>query len=478
MVNQKSVVAQSRATPLDNLFLISERKALPMNIACIWEFATEMTLQEAIDLNKPFVVSEAYRRYRQIVVGDPKTGDVMWTDFPEFKIEDHCIEHNLGGNGTKSDCEKVAGEILSTSLDRSKPLWDCHLLTGLANGRSIMVYRLHHAITDGQGSIRALLSVTTTKGTEQVQYSVGNRGDKKKRRRSSASSNKMSTKSTQMVVVNYLKQLQAFIFQLLFTLQCLLMALWDGLVLGFRPKVSFTKAAPNAEGIKSVAWTEGVPLEDVKIIKNAFGMTVNDVVLSVATGAIREYMVENNEPIQDLTVGIPFSMRSVNDEGLANKATMAITFLPTSVADPKARMAFLHNRMNMLKLSPMPSVSYSSSNALYGSKLFLKMLHAFNNYLMDAGGNRLQAVLTNVPGPAAPLLIGGHELTKYAPMIPQINRSSLGMGVMSYNGKVFFGLLTEKGNLVGGSRAVVDKFEAQFSELLEEAKAMETKKIK
>eukprot|EP01134_Creolimax_fragrantissima_P007451 CFRG7451T1 len=471
MVNQSATPSSEPCAAIDNLFLFCETEELPMNIACVWEFPTVMSRDEVMEINRPLMESDEYRRYRQIIVGDPEKATARWTDIAKIDMGKHVFEHKLGGKATIEEVQALSGKLFSSPLDRTMPLWDCHLITGLATGGCVLVYRLHHAITDGQGSVRALLSVTSSgEGVETEQYSAVNRGSIKKQQSATAK----TKKTFQEELLACIKITQAWFIAAIFFIQCMLQATWDCIVIGVRPKRSFVNPAPHPEGQKAVAWTEGVLLDDVKRVKNAYKMTVNDVVLSCAAGAIRDYMLENNEPVQDLVCGIPFSMRRADDFSLSNHATMAMTFLPVSMESPIDRMNDIHNRMNMLKLSPFPSIMYSFVNMLYLNRTYLACMKMYDSIIMRYGQTRMQAVLTNVPGPSSALFIGGHKLTGYAPMVPQVNRSSLGMGVMSYDGKVFFGLLTEEGNLVGGPRNICDKFNSQFAMLLQNAKEIES----
>eukprot|EP00121_Abeoforma_whisleri_P011590 Awhi_evm1s10695 len=456
-------------TAIDNCFLVCEEEELPMTISCVWQFNTKLTREEVRDTSKTFNEKIEYRRYTQIITGDPEKGTAHWTDFDGYDVENHVFEHDFKGQKTLTEAKEFIGGLLSKPLSRDKPLWDAHLLNGIKDeSGSTLVYRLHHAITDGQGSIRALLSVSSfEKDLASQQYNASKNAKPILKKRDEI---RKAASIREKIDVAY-KLAQKTIFNIMYVVYCLFMAFYDFFVLSVRPKRAFKNDAPHPEGKKDAAWTKGLDLDDVKIVKNAFGVTVNDVLLGCATGSLRKYMVEENEPMQELTCGIPFSMRSQDDWSLSNNATMAFTFLPVTVEDPLKRMKLINRRMNTLKLSPMPQIIYTSLGFLWNNPLYIKFVTSFDRIMLKMGRENLQTVLTNVPGPSQALLVAGHKLESYVPFIPQVNRSSIGMGVMSYDNKVFFGVFSELNNIKGGTSRVCDNFDAEFQYLLEAAKA-------
>lgn len=161
-----------------------------------------------------------------------------------------------------------------------------------------------------------------------------------------------------------------------------------------------------------------LPLEDVKQVKNAFGVTVNDVVMTVCAGALRQWLLKHDAlPDQPLVAGVPFSLRTPGDEDEGNQVTMMITTLATQIADPVERLFAVRDAMELIKdrssLAParwIQEVSDMMPSALTG----LAARAAFN--LLAGTAGPINVVISNVPGPQLPLYVSGARLLAYHPV--------------------------------------------------------------
>jgi diacylglycerol O-acyltransferase / wax synthase len=181
-------------------------------------------------------------------------------------------------------------------------------------------------------------------------------------------------------------------------------------------------------------------LEDFKRVKNAFGGTVNDVVLSVVAGGLRQLMRGRGEKIDDLELRamVPVSVRADQDKGaLGNRVSTLWAPLPVHEEDPIKRFELVHESMKDLK----------SSGQAVGAQL-LTSIGEFAPPTILAQASRLVArqrafnlVVTNVPGPQFPLYSFGREMKEVYPVVPLSGNTTIGIALLSYNGTIGFGLL-------------------------------------
>ena len=187
------------------------------------------------------------------------------------------------------------------------------------------------------------------------------------------------------------------------------------------------------------AWADG-DLKQFKAIKDALGGTVNDVVLTAVTGALRTHMQANGHEVDgvELKAMVPVSVRAEAERGaLGNRVTSMFAPLPIYAADPVERFAIVHEAMQGLK----------ESGQAVGAEL-LTQLTGFAPPTVLSQASRLQAsqrafnvVVTNVPGPQFPLYMLGRKLLRIYPQVPLVRNTALGIAIMSYDGTLNFGLL-------------------------------------
>jgi diacylglycerol O-acyltransferase len=207
-------------------------------------------------------------------------------------------------------------------------------------------------------------------------------------------------------------------------------------------------------------------LDRFKAVKAALGGTVNDVVLAVVTGALRSHLERRGrDPAaqDELKAMVPVSVRAEEQRGaLGNMVAAIYAPLPVGLRDPLERFRAVHEALGDLK---------SSAQAIGAERLTQLAGFAVPTILNQAA--RLQArqrffnvTVTNVPGPQFPLFLLGRRLTAFYPMVPIVLNTALGIAIMSYDGKVFFGLLgdydamADLDQLAGDLRSAIDELSA------------------
>jgi hypothetical protein len=207
-----------------------------------------------------------------------------------------------------------------------------------------------------------------------------------------------------------------------------------------------------------VAWSEPIALEDVKLVKNRTGTTVNDVLVAVLTGALRRYMIaHNDDPTgKEIRAMVPVNIRPITDKiELGNQWALIYLTLPVGIEDPLDRLFEVKRRMDQIKRSPEALVTYQ---IIAGLGL---VPNEIANKIKEYFASKASAVLTNVPGPPQKLYFGGTLLDKMVFWVPQSGSIGLGLSILSYGGEVTIGVMADD-HSVPEPGGIVDGYRAEF----------------
>ena len=213
---------------------------------------------------------------------------------------------------------------------------------------------------------------------------------------------------------------------------------------------------------KRAAWADPLPLEEVKVAGKALGCSINDVLLSMAAGALRDYLVDKGDPVEGLEIRaiVPVNLRPAGQaRGLGNQFGLVFLDLPIGMAHPLERLYEVRRRMLALKGSYQPLIALGLLNAVgYGPKVLQEQVTSLL-------GNSATAVMTNVPGPQRPLYFAGKRIRELDFWVPQSGGIGMGVSILSYDGRIQFGVITDAG-LVPDPEAIVGRFADEFDKLL------------
>jgi WS/DGAT/MGAT family acyltransferase len=218
---------------------------------------------------------------------------------------------------------------------------------------------------------------------------------------------------------------------------------------------------------KRVAWSNNIPLVDVKTVTKALGTKVNDVMLSAVAGALRDYLIEREADVSDLEIRavIPVDLRPPQQGiELGNAFGLVFLALPLSIADPVQRLHETKKRMDAIKQS-IEAVTFYSLLSLFGVTPRQVEEQGLNIF-----GSRATAVVTNVRGPGQALYIAGSKIENIMGWVPQAGHLGLGVSIFSYDGNVSVGVITDAG-LVPDPEHITAGVRARFDELLSIATA-------
>jgi diacylglycerol O-acyltransferase / wax synthase len=432
------VANPDRLTGLDASFLHLERDSAHMHVGSTLVFEGSPPsydeLVEAIDRRLHLVP-----RYRQRLAFVPlQQGRPVWVDDPHFNIRYHVRHTGLPRPGTEAELKRLSGRLFSQELDRAKPLWELWLIQRLAGDRFAIVTKTHHALVDGVSGVDIATVLFDTKPEPEP---VGEPDAWIPRPLPSGAqllADALLERAT--VPAEIARGVRA-------------MARGPRQVAGrVRRDVSAVGSLAFAGGgapssplnvdigpHRRFAWVDG-DLQEFKEIKNALGGTVNDVVLTAVTLALGRFLRARGEDTSELELKamVPVSVRADAERGaLGNRVATMYAPLPVKIEDPVECFGIVHASMADLK----------SSGQAVGAEV-LTGLTGFAPPTIMSQAARLSArqrfynlVVTNVPGPQMPLYILGRELQAIYPQVPLALRQSLGIAIMSYNGKLNFGLL-------------------------------------
>jgi WS/DGAT/MGAT family acyltransferase len=217
---------------------------------------------------------------------------------------------------------------------------------------------------------------------------------------------------------------------------------------------------------KRAAWSEPVPLDDIKAIGKAFGATVNDVLVAVATGALRRYMEKRGKRVGGVTIraSVPVNLRPLDQaHKLGNAFGLVFLSMPIGIVDPVKRLRAIKNEMDELKGSPEALVAYGVLSLMGIAPVEVEQIG------LRFFGSKATAVLTNVPGPRQHLYLAGRRINNVMFWVPQSGHLGLGISILSYSGGVMLGIATDAG-LVPDPETIVANFKVEFEAMRDAAK--------
>ena len=228
------------------------------------------------------------------------------------------------------------------------------------------------------------------------------------------------------------------------------------------PNDNETSLKGKPSGAKVVAWNEPIAVDDVKAIGKALGCSVNDVLLACVAGAIRSYLMTRGEDVDgcELRAMVPVNLRDPRTwQELGNKFGLVPLLLPIGVENPIARVFEVQRRMAALKTGYTAVISMT----LLGAAGFAPRI--VQTQALDFLARKASAVMTNVPGPQQPLFLAGARVTRLMFWVPQSGDIGIGVSILSYDGGVQFGLITDRALCVEPQK-IIDRFEPEFEKLV------------
>ena len=407
-------------------------------------------------------------RYRQkLAVPRLEMGRPFWVDDPNFNLDYHVRHTALPKPGSEEQLRHLVGRIFSQRLDRSKPLWELWVVQGLKNGRFALISKTHHALVDGVAGVDIAtvlfdLSPVPAELPEDDGWTAA------------------PEPSSADLVAEGVKGLLKTPFEL------------AGKAIGAaeHPRRTLEGVREAAEGLGEVVWAglnpaPDVPLnvdigphrrvwwvesrlDDFKEIKNGLGGTVNDAVLAVVAGALGRWLRDRGVRTEGLELRalVPVSIRSDDERGeLGNRIAAMRGPLPVYAGDPVERHALVREGMGSLKESKQAL----GAEVIAGLQDFAPPTLLAQASRLNFSTRLFNLIVTNVPGPQFPLYLLGREMERIVPIAFLPENHALAIAIMSYNGKVDFGLLADY-DAMGDLDSFAGHLDESLAELLKAAR--------
>ncbi len=409
----------------------------------------------------------AFPRFRHKAVTTSRGS--FWEFDEDFDILAHVRRAALPGAADKAELQEYVSELASTPLDQSKPLWQFHLVENYEEG-PVLVSRIHHCYADGIALIQVMLSLTDP--SPEPRPSASSASSWKSRRAAESNIFKRFLEPAREGIGAATHWGQKIVEEAMGLLKDpeqvgfyageaadIAEELGTALTLSDDPQTRFR----GRLGVrKRVAWTQPLPLHEVKAVGRALGCTVNDVLIASATGALHNYLISCGEDPTGLEIRatVPVNLRPLEHaKNLGNHFGLVFLPLPIGEDNPLKRLILVHEYMEDLKQSRQAAVAFGLLAALGMGP------QALQKPMLDMMSRKASTVLTNVPGPRSSLYLAGTEIQEMMFWVPQNGTIGMGISILSYNNQVFMGLITDR-RLVPDPEAIIGRFQHEFEKLL------------
>jgi diacylglycerol O-acyltransferase len=455
---------QQQLSGIDASFLYLETPETPMHVAGL----TYFELPDGFE-------GSFYQHFRRFFEGRLHTIPIFskrlapslydldhpgWVDADDLDLDYHLRETALPAPGTAAQLEEVIGHLHANTLDRSRPLWQFYIITGLENGQGVLYSKVHHAAVDGGAGMainKALYDVTATprdvpppvpkpaevkpapssptavdpvKGISDI---MGNMMRQQMRMWQTAAD--IGTAMTSAFLAKPGEQPKAIA-----TLQSLVSQL---------PTLNAPRTPFNATITRERSYAaRTVSLTDAKAIAKASGTKLNDVVMAICAGALRRYLQEKGQlPDKPLIAGVPISLREPGDTRQNNQVSGMLCSIATDIADPAERLkAILKSSSESKQIAGTFRDAVPQDFAFVGAPILLQliMLVYGRSGLADKLPMPMNVTISNVPGPPMPLYCAGARVTALHPVSIPAHGAALNITVQSYMDALNFGLTADR----------------------------------
>jgi diacylglycerol O-acyltransferase len=455
---------------LDASFLALETRTSHMHVTgvALFDAAPLKSDDGGIDIDriKAHIASKLQYipRYRQRLDWVPYDRRPVWVDDQHFNFDYHVRHTSLPRPGSDEQLRDLAGRIVSTKLDRNKPLWELWVAEGLSNDRFAIIAKIHHCMIDGLSGVdltTILLNVVPDSKIEDspewrprpaptpTQLAVAETARFTRRLVDGLTNVGEMVKEGKIVTDRALDKSTAAL---------------SSLRSGWLTASAKTPLNPDIGSNRRFNWTE-MDLEDVKTVKNLLGGSVNDVVLAITAGAVRHFLIENRDydpSTAEFRAMNPVSTRSASQQGqMGNQVAMWLVDLPISEPDPLARYESIKKTTANLKDTNQALGAATIVELSAGTPITLLSLAS---RLVGPRIRPFNMTVTNIPGPQFPMYLLESQMIANYPMVPLWAQHGVGVALFSYNGRLLWGVQADYDTLAD-SDDFVAAIHTSFEEL-------------
>lgn len=400
---------------------------------------------------------------RQRLVSVPLgLGRPYWIDDPDFDVEFHLREVGLPAPGDDSQLGEQVARIHARPLDRTRPLWEMYLIHNVSAGRQALYTKVHHAAIDGISGaeiLATIMDVTVEPRVEEPPEEYWSPGPMPSTTELigkglvSMATQPLDIVRTLPRALPHLADMPGanlvpgakVISDVADAVLRLASGDEDGRVVG-RRTITTPQTPLNGPITAHRRFAYGsLPLDDIKAVKNAFAMTVNDVVMALCTSALRRWLLDHDGlPSTPIVVAVPVSVRTADQQSEnGNQISVMLAEMPTHIADPAERLAGVQIGMIEAKeqFDAVPASILQDLTAVIPTALSGLAARAIFQ-MVAVGAYPFNLFISNVPGPQLPLYVGGAAVLGVYPVSAVTDLTgALNITLFSYNGALDFGLI-------------------------------------
>ncbi|MBX9847885.1 MAG: wax ester/triacylglycerol synthase family O-acyltransferase, partial [Rhodocyclaceae bacterium] len=418
--------------PTDSIFLLGESREHPMHVGGLQLFEPPedagpgfaKTIYDAI-LAAGRNVQPTFSKHPATVMGG--VAGLAWTYDRKIDLDYHVRRSALPSPGRVRELLELTSRWHSTLLDRHRPLWESHVIEGLNDGRVAIYTKLHHSLVDGVSALKLMQRSLSVDPDDRAVRPVWTLPKRRYRSGSSSLFGALTKMAGSAVALGPS------------TFSLARAALWEQqLTLPFEaPRSMLNVKIGGARRCAAQSWS----LDRVKSVKQAAGVTVNDVVLAMCSGALRYYLIEHHAlPDSPLIAMVPVSLRSKEEaDSGGNLVGSILCNLATDTEDPLQRLQTVSESMRRNKkvFSELPRLQALALSAFNVSPMILAMAPG----IFSSAPPPFNIVISNVPGSTVPMYLGGARLDGSYPMSIALDGQALNITLVNNAGNLDFGLV-------------------------------------
>jgi diacylglycerol O-acyltransferase len=468
----------------DAFFLLNETRQTPMHVGGVnlytlpdgadeHEFLSKLgdLLRQEGAMRRPFG-----ERLKLGPLG--VAGPIWWEEDDQLELDYHVRHSALPKPGRYRELFALVSRLHGTLLDRSRPLWEMHLIEGLQKRQFATYMKAHHCAIDGVGSMHLTNSMLSAGPRTRAKISPFSREAEEAYRKRIGAGRAAGAKPTPRDIKAVAEALKAQIGSAGNVAAAIgrYANVWLGrggdLSVPFRaiPRTSFNTAVSGARRFVAQSW----PFDRVRAMGKAFDGTLNDAVLAMCAGALRRHLIEEGElPRHSLKAMAPISLRAEGDMDSANAVGFLTADLATNIADPAKRVRAIQHSMKAGKqqLSGMSRSEVELYTVVTQAPLLLATMLGLASRFPA-----FSTVISNVPGPRQPMFWNGARLEGIYPASIPFHGFAMNITLVSYAENLDFGIIACRRSVPHVQR-LIDYLEDALVEL-EDAAGIRAKPVR
>ncbi|HEY1314839.1 MAG TPA: wax ester/triacylglycerol synthase family O-acyltransferase [Steroidobacteraceae bacterium] len=432
--------AVENMSSVDRAWLLMDRPSHPMMIVGLLVLDARIeraALRKLIE--RRFL---AFSRFRSV----PANGRIAaaWQESAQFDLDDHVLSCALPLPAGQQELQALVGELASTPFNPGRPPWMFHLVENF-DGRSAVIVRIHHAYADGVALVQVLLSLAD--GERKGNHSNSSTVHSAAASRTDSSSGWLPDRVLEILQggANLTGMAVHYTLHPRETSTLARQALGMAAELAHLGLLADDPATPlkrPMSGIRRAAWTDALPLQEVRTISHVLSCTVNDVLMSTLAGALGRYLESRGYPVPGVTIraAVPVNLRGAGDPqpSMGNRFGLVFVDLPIGIRHPLMRLYAVRATIQNLKHSPQALITLGLLS-LIGS-----LPATAAEPMIALFSSKASVVASNLPGPSRPLYLAGAAVSQLLFWVPQAGDIGIGVSMLSYDDRVQFGVIADR----------------------------------